>query len=73
MDASTQAKVQEVIKKIQEDPNLFEEFKKDPCKTVEKVAGINIPDFLEPQINKIAEEGIDKNADPMSIISKFLK
>lgn len=73
MDDKMQQKIQEVIKKVQDDPKLLAEFKKDPSKTVEKIAGIQIPDILEPQINKIAKEGLDKSADPMAIIGKFLK
>lgn len=73
MDERMQQKVQEVIKKVQEDPNLLADFKKDPSKTIEKVAGINIPAILEPQINKLAKEGLDGTTDPMAIISKFIK
>lgn len=73
MDDKMQQKIQEVIQKIQEDPALLSEFKKDPSKTVEKIAGIQIPDILEPQINKIAKEGFEKGSDPMAIISKFMK
>lgn len=73
MDEKMQQKIQEVIKKVQEDPNLLAEFKKDPSKTIEKVAGVNIPAIMEPQINKIAKEALDGTADPMAIVSKFLK
>lgn len=73
MDEKMQQKVQEVIKKIQEDPNLLAQFKKDPSKTIEKIAGVNIPAILEPQINKLAKEGLDGNTDPMALIGKFLK
>lgn len=76
MDDKLMQKIQEVITKAKEDPNLLAEFKKDPSKTIEKVAGVNIPDILEPQINKLAKEGLNglkADTDPKSIISKFLK
>ncbi len=72
MNDDIKSKVSEVIAKIQQDPNLFADFEKDPSKTIEKVAGISIPDFLEPKINQMAKEGIAKDANPMDIVKKFL-
>lgn len=74
MDANMTAKVEEIVKKIQGDPDLLKEFEASPAKTIEKVAGINIPDFLEPKIEKIVQEQIKSgsNTDPMDIIKKFL-
>lgn len=74
MDADMTAKVQEIVKKIQGDPDLLKEFESAPAKTIEKVAGINIPDFLEPKIEKIVQEQIKSGSDtdPMDIIKKFL-
>lgn len=68
-----QAKVTEIVKKIQADPALLKEFQSSPAKTIEKVADIDIPDMLEPQIEKIAKEAISKNSDPMDIVKKFIK
>ena len=45
MDAGMQQKAAEVVRKIQSDPVLLKEFENAPAKTIEKVAGINIPDF----------------------------
>ena len=75
MDAATKKKVEEVVKKIQSDPELLKEFESAPAKTIEKVAGIDIPDFLEPTIEKIVKEQIKNGGteDPMKIIEKFLK
>ncbi len=74
MDAKMAEKVQEIVTKIQNDPQLLKEFEASPAKTIEKVAGINIPDFLEPKIEKIVQEQIKSgsNTDPMEIIKKFL-
>ena len=68
------AKAAEVVKKIQSDPVLLKEFQEAPAKTIEKVAGVDIPDFLEPKIESIVKEQIAKggNQDPMEIINKFL-
>lgn len=75
MNDQLQAKAAEVIKKIQTDPELQKEFKNAPAKTIEKLAGINIPDFMEPMIEKVIREQMAKGADaddPMELIKKFL-
>ncbi len=38
------AKIEELVSKIKNDKSLGEDFKKDPEKTVEKLAGVDIPD-----------------------------
>ena len=74
MDAGMQQKAAEVVKKIQSDPVLLKEFESAPAKAIEKVAGINIPDFMEPMIEKVVREQIANGGteDPMEIIKKFL-
>ncbi len=74
MDAGMQQKAAEVVRKIQSDPELMKEFEKAPAKTIEKVAGINIPDFMEPMIENVVREQIANGGteDPMEIIKKFL-
>ena len=74
MDAGMQQKAAEVVKKIQSDPVLLKEFESAPAKTIEKVAGINIPDFMEPMIEKVVREQIANGGteDPMEILKKFL-
>lgn len=44
------AKVEEIVKKIQADPNLLKEFQENPVKVVEKLVGVDIPDGVEDQI-----------------------
>lgn len=40
------AKIEEVVGKIKNDPQLMEKFKKDPVKAVEGVLGVELPDDL---------------------------
>ncbi|MBQ8947214.1 MAG: hypothetical protein IJ058_10445 [Lachnospiraceae bacterium] len=74
MDPKMAEKAQEIVTKIQNDPALLKEFEAAPAKTIEKVAGINIPGFLEPKIEQIVKEQMKNggNTDPMDIIKKFL-
>lgn len=37
-------KIEELTKKVKDDPTLAEDFKKDPVKTVEGLLGIDLPD-----------------------------
>lgn len=37
-------KVEELVEKLQKDPALLKSFQGDPIKTVEKLAGVNLPD-----------------------------
>ena len=43
-------KIEEIVNKIKADPNLLEEFKKDPEKTIEKLLGVDIPDEVAQQV-----------------------
>ena len=43
-------KVEEVVEKLKNDDALVEQFKKDPIKTVEDLAGVDLPD---DQIKKV--------------------
>lgn len=38
------AKIEEIVKKLTDNKDLMESFKKDPIKTVEKLLGIDLPD-----------------------------
>lgn len=38
------AKVEEIVKKLQEDPALLKSFQSDPIKTLENLTGIDLPD-----------------------------
>ena len=45
-------KVEEVVAKIQNDDKLLEQFKKEPVKTVEELAGVDLPD---DQLQKVVD------------------
>lgn len=38
------AKVEEIVGKLQKDPNLMKKFQGDPVKTLEGVLGVDLPD-----------------------------
>lgn len=44
------AKVDEIVKKLQADPALLTKFQNDPEKTIEGIAGIDIPDGMTAQV-----------------------
>ena len=44
------AKINEIVEKIKKDPNLMEDFKKDPEKAIEKLLGVDIPDGVADQV-----------------------
>ena len=46
------AKIDELVTKIKSDPATLDNFQKDPVKTVEGIAGVDLPD---DQINPIVE------------------
>ena len=46
------AKIDEVVKKVQSDPAIAEEFTKNPVSAVEKVLGVDLPDDV---INNIID------------------
>ncbi len=69
------AKVEELVGKIKNDKSLGEEFKNDPEKTIEKLAGVDIPDgALDKLVDgvKAALAG-GKIADAASSIKDKLK
>lgn len=41
-----QAKIEEIVAKVKNDPDFADNFKKDPIKAVEAVIGIDLPDDL---------------------------
>ena len=48
------AKIEEIVKKLTDNKDLMESFKKDPIKTVEKLLGVDLPDET---IEKIVDGG----------------
>lgn len=45
-------KIDEIVKKVKEDKDFANNFKKDPVKAVESIIGIDLPD---DQINKVID------------------
>ena len=44
MSFDAKAKIDELVGKLQKDPAMLKSFQNDPIKTVEKLAGIDLPD-----------------------------
>ena len=44
------AKINEIVDKIKNDPQLKEDFRKDPEKAIEKVIGVDIPDGMVDKV-----------------------
>ena len=44
------AKINEIVDKIKNDPQLKEDFQKDPEKAIEKVIGVDIPDGMMDKV-----------------------
>lgn len=44
MAFDVKAKIEDLAKKVKDDPKLVEDFKKDPVKTVEGLLGVDLPD-----------------------------
>lgn len=44
------AKITEIVSKIKDDPKLLASFKKDPEKTIEGIAGVDIPDGMADKV-----------------------
>ena len=74
-DLLSKEKAAEIVRKIQSDPQLIEEFKTDPVKAIEKAGGIDIPDFLEGTLESIIREQIanGQGKDPMDIVNQYMK
>ncbi|MBE6704311.1 MAG: hypothetical protein E7583_03530 [Ruminococcaceae bacterium] len=46
------AKIEEIVEKVKGDKDIQENFKKDPIKTIEGIAGVDLPD---DQIEKVID------------------
>lgn len=64
------AKIEEIVAKVQKDPKLMEQFKKEPVKAVESIVGVDLPDDVVNQVvtgvkGKIT---LDKAAGVMDVL-----
>lgn len=64
------AKIEEVVKKLTENKELMEKFKKDPVATLEKLLGIDLPDDqMEKLVDGVkAKIGFDKVGDALGAL-----
>ena len=67
------AKIEEIVEKVKNDDSLMEDFKKDPIKVVEKLAGVDLPDdIIEKVVDGVkAKVSADKLSDAMDSLKKL--
>ena len=75
MDINIKEKIEELVKKIQNDKDILAKFQKDPISTVEKLIGIDLPnDQLEKIVNGIkAKITADKVGDVLEGLGGLFK
>ena len=60
--------IDQIVSKLQGDPNLLENFKKDPIKTIEGISGIDIPDGMEQQV----VDGVKAAKEALGLTSEYV-
>lgn len=65
--------VEKIVDKIKDDPELKEEFMKEPEKAIEKVTGIDIPDGMVDEVIAAVKAKIagDKLSDAVDSLKGF--
>lgn len=68
------AKIEEVVKKIKDDPNFMKSFQENPEKALESASGIDIPDgILDQVVNGVkAKLTADKVGGAVDSIKKMI-
>lgn len=66
-------KIEEIVEKITDNKDLLSNFKDDPVKTVETVAGIDLPnDVVEKVVDAVkAKINFDKASDALDSLKKL--
>ena len=66
-------KIEEIVEKIKKNPDIKEDFEKDPVKAIEKLLGVDLPDdIVEKIIDGVkAKMGVDSVADIAGKLKKF--
>lgn len=66
-------KIEEIVKKVQNDDNFKDEFMKNPEKAIENLAGIDIPDGMVDKVIDGVKAKItgDKLSDAMDGLKKL--
>lgn len=62
--------INKIVEEISKNPNIKEEFEKEPVKVIEKVIGIDLPDDVVMKIidgvkTKMTIDGVSKAADAL--------
>ena len=67
------AKIQELVEKIKDDPQMLADFKEEPVKVVEKLLGVDLPDdVVEKVIDGVkAKITLDKAGDLLGGLKKL--
>ncbi len=67
--------ITKIVEEISKNPNIKEQFEKEPVKVIEKVIGIDLPDDVVMKIidgvkAKLTIDGVSKTADALKSIFK---
>ena len=67
------AKINELVEKIKQDPQLLAQFKTEPVKVVETLLGVDLPDdIIEKIVDGVkAKISLDKLGDGLSALKKL--
>ncbi len=67
------AKVDEIVKKIQSDPEMLKNFGEEPVKTIEKLVGVDLPeDKIQPIVAGVsAKLALSDVGDKLNGLKKF--
>ena len=67
------AKINELVEKIKEDPQMLAEFKDEPVKVIEKLLGVDLPDDTVAKIvdGVKAKMTADKLSDGLGALKKL--
>jgi len=66
-------KISEIVERIVKDDNLIEDFNKEPVKTVERVAGVDLPDEITEKVIELVKSkiSVDKVTDALGSLKKL--
>lgn len=66
-------KISEIVEKVTKDEDLIKKFKKDPEKTIESIAGIDLPDGAVDKIVDAvkAKISVDSVSDALGSLKKL--
>ena len=67
------AKINELVEKIKQDPQMLAQFKTEPVKVVESLLGVDLPDdIIEKIVDGVkAKISLDKLGDGLSALKKL--